>query len=103
MLFRSLARTALLVTAITTGDTTALRVACADVVHQPARLERVPNSAAALRALLDGPAWCAWLSGSGPSVAALCAPHDTDALVAVLPEGGRSVVTTIDTRGAVLL
>lgn len=99
----SIAHTALLVTAITTGDTAALRVACDDVLHQPGRLARAPHSAAALRAFLDGPAWCAWLSGSGPTVAALCAPDATAACVHALPDGGRAVVTTIDTEGARIL
>ena len=37
---------------------------------------------AALAAALDAGAWCGWLSGSGPSIAALCDPSLADAVAA---------------------
>ena len=46
------------------------RIACTSM-H---RLAQVPESAVALDAALDAGAWAAWLSGSGPTIAALCDP-----------------------------
>jgi homoserine kinase len=95
----NIANTALLVAAVTAGDTGALRAACTDRLHQDLRFDRAPRSRAAHRALLATDAWCAWLSGSGPTVAALCRPDDAEAVRAALPSEGRSVVTTIDFEG----
>ena len=67
-------RTALLVAALAAGDVGALRVATEDRLHQDVRFEAAPASRAALAAALDAGAWCGWLSGSGPSIAALCEP-----------------------------
>jgi homoserine kinase len=87
------------VAAMASGDIAALQGATQDRLHQERRFDRTPASRAALRALVEGGAWCAWLSGSGPSVASLCAPDDADALARALPPGGRGVVCTIDTEG----
>ncbi len=68
----SLARTATWVAALATGDLGALRSACEDRLHQPGRLAVRPESAAALDSLLGhSDVLAAWLSGSGPTVAAL--------------------------------
>lgn len=68
----SIGRAALWVAALSTGNRSALRTACEDRVHQPARLASRPDVAEALRVLLDRPeVLAAWLSGSGPTVAAL--------------------------------
>ena len=66
----------LLVAALAAGDVDALRVAVADRLHQTVRLAAAEPSRAALDAALAAGAWCAWLSGSGPTIAALCAPAD---------------------------
>ncbi len=95
----NVSRAATFVAAMAAGDTDALRAATEDRLHQERRLDRAPASRAALRALEDGGAWCAWLSGSGPSVAALCAPSDAPALAGSLPAGGRGVVCSIDEEG----
>ena len=63
-------RTALLVAALAAGDVDALRAATEDRLHQDRRLARVPDSRVAMEAALGAGAWGAWLSGSGPSVAA---------------------------------
>lgn len=68
----SIARAALWVAAISTADTALLRTACQDRVHQPARLAARADSAHVLEHLLgDDRVLAAWLSGSGPTVAAL--------------------------------
>ncbi len=96
----NIARTALLVAALAAGDSAALRVATEDRLHQGTRLARVPDSRAAMRAALDAGAWCAWLSGSGPSVAALADPGDAERIAAALPSPGRAIVLRIDDEGA---
>ena len=70
-----------------------------DRLHQPARLAAVPESARALDAALAGGAWAAWLSGSGPTVAAFCEPSEADALAAALPRSGHTKVLRIDHEG----
>ena len=96
--------TALLVAALAAGDVDALRDATEDRLHQDRRFALAPRSRAVLKTLLDEGVWCAWLSGSGPSVAALCAPEGARELVGALPtEGARAMVLTIDDDGARLL
>lgn len=79
------------------------RVACEDRLHQPARLAERPDSAAALSALLGhDDVLSAWLSGSGPSVAALVAGGDAEAvasLPALVELGGEVRVLRIDRAG----
>lgn len=98
----SIERTALWVAAMASGRTELLRAACVDELHQPSRLERAPQSATVLERLLDDPAvLAAWLSGSGPSVAALVAVDDSETVVGSvfdsssegLPEGRVRVLT----------
>jgi len=93
----NVSRAALWVAAIATGDLAALRWASEDRLHQQARLDAMAQSAAALEAFLDdGSVWAAWLSGSGPTVAALV-PAGYQ-VPAGLPEG-RTAVVAIDTEG----
>ena len=95
-------RTALLVAALAAGDTDVLRDAVADRLHQELRFERAPESRVALGAGLDAGAWCGWLSGSGPTVAFLCAPSEADAVAASLPASGQGRVLGVDRLGAVV-
>ena len=74
----NIGRTALLVAALAAGDVDALRVATEDRLHQDVRFARSLPSHEALEAALAAGAWCGWLSGSGPSVAALCDPADAE-------------------------
>ncbi|MGB3412673.1 MAG: hypothetical protein WBA45_15930 [Microthrixaceae bacterium] len=68
----SIGRASLWVAAIASGRLDLLRQACLDELHQPARLAARPDAAAVLRACLDSEqVLAAWLSGSGPTVAAL--------------------------------
>ena len=95
-------RTALLVAALAAGDIEALGLATADRLHQDVRLVATPASHDALAAGLAAGAWCGWLSGSGPTVALLCAPEDATALAAALPTEGRTNVLAVDHGGATL-
>jgi homoserine kinase len=94
--------TALMVAALAAGDVGALRVASEDRLHQSSRLARVPDSRHALRTAVEAGAWCAYLSGSGPSVAALVAPgRPAESVAAALStEAGRTVVLGVDHEGA---
>ena len=99
----NIARTAMFVTALQTGDISILREATQDRIHQQIRLAASPPCAAALTAGLDAGAWCGWLSGSGPTVALMCDPAQAETVVAALPAGGHSKLLTLDTAGAVVL
>lgn len=92
----------LLLAALVRGDVSALRVAMQDRLHQDVRLVAAPSSQTAMNCALAGPAWCAWLSGSGPSVAAMCAHSDAQELAASLPPDGVVKILAIDMRGAVI-
>lgn len=95
-------RTALLVAALAAGDTDALRVATEDRLHQDLRLAAAEPSRVALDAALDAGAWCSWLSGSGPTVAAMCPLDEADEIAAKMPADGHSKVLRIDHEGAVI-
>ena len=95
-------RTALLVAALAAGNIHALRTATEDRLHQDQRFARSPGSRVALEAALDAGAWCGWLSGSGPTIATLCAPEAAGHLAAALPPEGHTKTLTVDTGGAVL-
>lgn len=108
----STGRAALLVAALATGDVGALREACADRLHQPLRLAAAPACAAALEGALAGGAWGAWLSGSGPTVAAMCAPAEAPAVAAAMldraaavdhPGGAHTKVLAVDHTGATVV
>ena len=96
-------RAAMFVAACANGEVAALRAATEDRLHQQLRLEQVPESAVALDAALDAGAWAAWLSGSGPTIAALCDPGRAEEIAAVLPESGHVKLLRIDHEGVVAL
>jgi len=91
------------VSACASGDTAALRPATDDRLHQPIRLQLVPDLRDAIDAALDAGAWASWLSGSRPTVALVCDPADVDSIVAALPDSGHAAVMRIDAAGTVLL
>lgn len=95
----NLGRASLLVAAFAAGDSTALRAGTSDRLHQGRRFERVPDSRAAYETMLDRDVLCAWLSGSGPTVAALCDRSIATSLSTVLPSSGRTVICDIDNQG----
>ncbi len=98
----NIGRTALLVAALAAGDVDVLRVATQDRVHQDARLAVVAPSRVALETALAAGAWAAWLSGSGPTVAAMCAVDEAEALAAAMPADGHTKILRIDHAGAVI-
>lgn len=65
-------RSALLATAIMTGDATLLRQAMADELHQPYRLPLLEGAGDLIGLAYDHGAAGAALSGAGPSVLAIC-------------------------------
>lgn len=95
----NLGRSSILVAAFAAGDTSALRAGTADRLHQDRRFERVPASRAAYEEMLRLGAYCSWLSGSGPAVAALCDSSVATSLSTALPSNGRTVLCDIDTEG----
>lgn len=99
----NIGHTALLVAALAAGDVAALQVAVADRLHQDARLANAAPSRVALDTALEQGALCAWLSGSGPTIAALCNPADAERIAAALPTDGRARVLQIDHAGATII
>jgi homoserine kinase len=95
-------RAALLVAALAAGDAEALRTATADRLHQDLRFRAATASRDAMEAALDGGAWCGWLSGSGPTIAAMCPNDKAEAIAAHLPEGASTKILRIDHEGAVV-
>ncbi len=93
---------AFLVAAFASGDVPALRHAAQDRLHQQVRFAAAPQSHAAYEAALAGGAWCAWLSGSGPTVAALCPLDMAEDLAASMPSDGHTKVLRIDHDGATI-
>ena len=71
-------------------------------LHQDRRLASAAPSRDALQAAIDAGAWCSWLSGSGPTVAAMCPFDDADELAAHMPADGHTKVLRIDHGGAVI-
>jgi homoserine kinase len=89
--------------ALASGDIAVLRVATQDRIHQDIRLANAPGSKAALDAALSTDAWCAWLSGSGPTVAVMCARSDAKQIASQLPKNGDVLELSIDQLGAVII
>jgi homoserine kinase len=99
----NIGRTALLVAAFAAGDIAALSAATQDRLHQDIRFSVAEPSRNALHAGLAAGAWCGWLSGSGPTVALLCASAYADDICAALPTDGTAKQLRIDRDGARIL
>ena len=78
-----------------------LEMATEDRLHQQIRLESLPDTAEAIDAAKRAGAWCSWLSGSGPTAAALCEPSHAQRIADALPGGAEVSISHIDMRGAV--
>ena len=97
---------AFLVAAMASGDVEALGHATQDRLHQASRFASAPESHAAHEAALVGGAWSAWLSGSGPTVAALCATEAAESIAATMQATsagvGHTKILRIDHGGATI-
>lgn len=98
----NIGRTALLVAALAAGDVAALRAATADRLHQDRRLTNSMPSRVALDSALEAGAWAAWLSGSGPTIAAMCSVEQVAIVAGALPSDGQVKILRIDQAGAVI-
>jgi homoserine kinase len=96
----NIGRTALLVAALAAGDVGALRIATEDRLHQGRRLAGEHDTRHAIDAALAAGAFAAWLSGSGPSAAALAEPACAAQIAAALPTTGKTRVLAIPEVGA---
>jgi len=96
-------RAALLVAALSEGRPDVLMDATEDRLHQPARFELMPDSGALVRALRSK-GMAAFLSGAGPSVAALVDANVAGEAVKtareVAPDGWEVRLESFDTEGA---
>ncbi len=95
----NIGRTIQFVMAFVNDDPTLLAAGASDRLHQTARLPGIPGAAEALEAGVAAGAWAGWLSGSGPTVALMCAAIDAPTVAAALPTGGHTKLLRIDTRG----
>ncbi len=93
---------AYLVAALAAGDVDALRHGTDDRLHQQQRFAAVPQSLAAYEAALAAGAWCSWLSGSGPTVAALCSADMAQTIAGSLGADGHTKILQIAATGATL-
>ena len=93
---------ALLVAALAAGDVGVLREATRDRLHQDLRLAAAEPSRLAMEAALIAGAWATWLSGSGPTVAVMCAVDEAEDIAGSLPADGHTKVLRIDHAGAVI-
>jgi len=94
-------RAALLVTALA-GRPEHLLLATRDLLHQDYRRPAMPASLDLVEALRARGA-AAVVSGAGPTVLALCADCDVDALVAQAPEGWQARPLDLDRAGVTVL
>ncbi len=95
-------RTALLVAALAAGDVRSLSIATQDRLHQDSRFSKAPDSKLALQAVVDAGAWCAWLSGSGPTIAAMVDRDSAQRIDDALPRHGSKMVLSVAQHGAEL-
>ncbi len=80
----SLANTAHLVSAFSLGDLTGLRPFFEDRLHQEDRRKLLPYLRKTIEAAYDAGALGAFLSGSGPTVAAITGPHNSDVVAGAM-------------------
>ena len=91
-----------MVAALAAGDIRALSIATSDRLHQDLRFTKAPDSKLALKATVDAGAWCAWLSGSGPTIAAMVDRDSAQRIADALPTNGAKMVLNVAQSGAEL-
>lgn len=92
-------RSSLLVAAVAAGRLDLWDEATRDRLHQDVRLSLAPGSAAVIERCRAAGSLAVWLSGSGPTVAALCRRGTTDPVVAAIGAEGSCRVVTPARRG----
>ncbi|MEM9561768.1 MAG: homoserine kinase [Actinomycetota bacterium] len=97
----NLGRIGLLVAALYEQRLDLLGEATQDRLHQPPRLAACEPSARAYATMLDNGASAAWLSGSGPTVAAVVTPDRVDAVSRALCPSGVVLDLPLDEVGVV--
>ncbi|MFM8856672.1 MAG: hypothetical protein ACKOI2_05610 [Actinomycetota bacterium] len=100
----NLARVVQLVLALGSNDREMMKLGAEDRLHQDHRLEKVPMSRLAIEQMTSAGASGCWLSGSGPTVAALvhadAIPRVEAALsIPELEQAGRYMRLAIDVEG----
>lgn len=96
----SVARAAAWVAALATGELDVLREACEDRLHQDLRLSARSDAREVRDHLLGRPeVLAAWLSGSGPSIAALVPSEVAPFAASSLPGDGTVRTLQVDGRG----
>jgi homoserine kinase len=103
---RNASRTALLVAALSQGRFDLLEEATKDRLHQPARAKLFPAMYAIFEAARAAGAHCAYLSGGGSTVCALCTENEQGIADAMLEAArsrevpAESLITAPTERGA---
>ena len=105
----NLSRAALLVTALSTRQYGALRLAVQDRLHQPYRAAMLPALMPIIDAAQAAGAYGAFLSGAGSTIAAFAAQPTAAAVAQAMAEAGarhglicRTLMTQVDQTGAVV-
>lgn len=99
----NLSRSASMVAGLVAGDRAAVAAGAVDRLHQVTRLADQPRSASVLETLVAEPAtWAAWLSGSGPTVAALVESTGAERVASALAPDGRAAVRAVASSGVVV-
>ncbi len=96
---KAVGRSSVLVAAIANGDLDAMRIACQDDLHQPTRLNDAPDSAQAITLALEHGACAAWLSGSGPTVAAFVPSELAETVSLAFPNSGHRKILEVAPYG----
>ncbi len=96
------AATAAMVAGLLTGDVAMLAETAHDVIHETARLEFLPETKSVLQEL-RGKGFAAWLSGSGPSVAAIAPISSASDCAAAMHGEGDIFEVVVDTHGCQII
>ena len=92
------AATAAMVAGLLTGDIAMLAESAHDVIHETARLKTMPETRSVLEEL-RGKGFAAWLSGSGPAVAAISPIAAAGDCAAAMQGEGDIFEVVVDTHG----
>ena len=97
-----IARSTQMIIALTTGDIELLRTSMTDRLHQDQRLEQTPKCREVMNRMIELRAISSWLSGSGPTVAAVVERDAAENIAELLSQeflDGHAKVLSIDRLG----